>query len=341
MISLAVKTMSSTSIAVLEIDRPLSQPICDPLVFANASPSVKGMKLGEIQTVLRNRLITGPLLSLALIALLYADEQIGSIVCGCCTTLQPGFLIVSLAMCIVPLVAIELGSIAHGVGLRSSIPIMVVSMWAWLAAIYLIPNSMESTTTIALICSMFIGTLALSVIALSRNRDLKGVLAGTAFTVTTSAYIALGIGMFLLLRRDHSAWWIVGVVAVIKMCDTGAFFVGCNLGKHKLISWVSPGKTWEGLVGGLATASITAVGLAAANNHWLQAEPEIPLFYAAVLGLLFGFIGQSGDLVISVFKRDSGIKDTSSVLPGLGGVLDVLDSLLLIGPVAYWLLPST
>jgi len=56
--------------------------------------------------------------------------------------------------------------------------------------------------------------------------------------------------------------------------------------------------------------------------------------------LLFGFLGQAGDLVMSVFKRDSGIKDTSSVLPGLGGVLDVLDSLLLVGPVAYWLLPS-
>jgi phosphatidate cytidylyltransferase len=316
------------------------QRIYDPSVFANANPSAKDTNRGEIPIMLRNRLITGPLLSLALIALLYADEQLGSVVCGCCTPLQPGLLIAALAMAIVPLVAIELGSIANGIGLRCSIPLMVISMWGWIGAIFLIPNTMETSTTIALICTLFIASIAISVIALSKNRDLKGVLAGTTFTVATSAYIAFGIGMFLLLRRDHSAWWIFGVVAVIKMCDTGAFFIGCNFGKHKLIPWISPGKTWEGLLGGLATAALTAIGLAAANNHWLQSEPEIPLLTAGAVGLLFGFLGQAGDLVMSVFKRDSGIKDTSSVLPGLGGVLDVLDSLLLVGPVAYWLLPS-
>ena len=298
------------------------------------------MNYGEIPTVLRSRLITGPLLSFALIALLYFDEQLGSIVCGCCTTLQPGLLIAILAMVVVPIVAVELGSIAHGIGVRSSIPMMIISMEAWIAAIYLYPPTIETSTAIGILFTMFIASMLLSVIALSKNRDLKGVVAGTAFTVATSAYIAMGIGMFLLLRRDHSAWWIVGVIAVVKMCDTGAFFVGCNLGKHKLIQWVSPGKTWEGLIGGLVTASLTAVGLAAANNHWLQDEPEIPLLCAGLLGLLFGAIGQAGDLVMSIFKRDSGIKDASSVLPGLGGLLDVLDSLLLVGATAYWLLPS-
>ena len=327
-------------IAERAIARLHLQPICDPSDSANANPSAKDTNHGEIQIMLRNRLITGPLLSLALIALMYGDEQLGSVVCGCCTPLQPGLLIAVLAMAIVPLVAIELGSIAHGIGLRCSIPMMVISMWAWIGTIFLIPSTMETSTTIALICTIFIASIAISVIALSKNRDLKGVLAGTTFTVATSAYIALGIGMFLLLRRDHSSWWIIGVVAVIKMCDTGAFFVGCNLGKHKLIPWISPGKTWEGLIGGLVTASLTAIGLAAANNHWLQSEPEIPLLTAGVVGLLFGLLGQAGDLVMSVFKRDGGIKDTSSVLPGLGGVLDVLDSLLLVGPVAYWLLPS-
>jgi phosphatidate cytidylyltransferase len=124
------------------------------------------------------------------------------------------------------------------------------------------------------------------------------------------------------------------------MCDTGAFFVGCSIGKRKLIPWISPAKSWEGLIGGLATASITALLLAAANNHWLPTEPTIPLIYAAFLGLLFGLLGQLGDLLMSIFKRDSGIKDASAVLPGLGGILDVLDSLLIVSPIAYWLLPS-
>ena len=107
-----------------------------------------------------------------------------------------------------------------------------------------------------------------------------------------------------------------------------------------MIPWVSPAKTWEGLVGGLITASLTAVGLAALNNCYLPSEPEITLGYAAFLGILFAALGQIGDLLISVFKRDSGVKDTSSVLPGLGGILDVLDSLLLVSVVAYWLLPK-
>ena len=295
---------------------------------------------GEIQTVLRNRLITGPLLSLALIALLYFDEQLGSVVCGCCTTLQPGLLIAVLMMIAIPLVAIELGSIAHGIGVRCSVPLMIISMEAWIAAIYLYPPTIETSTAIGILFTMFIASTVLSVIVLSKNRELKGVVSGTAFTVATSAYIAMGMGMFLLLRREHSAWWIVGVIAVVKMCDTGAFFVGSNLGKHKLIPWVSPGKTWEGLIGGLVTASLTATLLASANNQWLQDEPEIPLICAALLGLVFGVLGQSGDLVMSIFKRDSGIKDASSVLPGLGGILDVLDSLLLAGAAAYWLLPS-
>ena len=105
------------------------QRIYDPSVFANANPSATDTNRGEIQIMLRNRLITGPLLSLALIALLYADEQLGSVVCGCCTPLQPGLLIAVLAMAIIPLVAIELGSIANGIGLRCSIPMMAISMF--------------------------------------------------------------------------------------------------------------------------------------------------------------------------------------------------------------------
>ena len=323
------------------IAQPPSQHIYDQWAFQNASPLQVVTNYGEIPTMLRNRLITGPLLSGALIALLYFDDQLGSVVCGCCTTLQPGLLIALLAMVVAPLVAIELGSIARGIGVRCNIGMIIISMEAWIATIYLLPSTIQVNSVIGLLCTLFIASFALSVVAISKNRDLKGVIAGATYTVATSAYVAMGIGMFLLLRRDHSAWWIIGVIAIVKMCDTGAFFVGRNFGKHKLIHWVSPAKTWEGLVGGLVTASLTAVGLAAANNHLLQNEPEIPLLIAALLGFLFGLLGQTGDLIMSIFKRDSGIKDTSSVLPGLGGMLDVLDSLLLVGPVAYWLLPNS
>jgi phosphatidate cytidylyltransferase len=300
--------------------------------------------LGRLRTLgqfnlLKHRLITGPLLSLALIALIYFDDQLGCVTCQCGTALQPGLLIALLAVVAAPLAALEFNAMAQNAGIRCSVPMLILSMEAWIAAMYLMPPSLSATTAIACMASILIGSVAFSVICLSKGKDLRGVIAGATFTVASAAYVAMGFGLLLLIRRDHSAWWIVGIIATVKMCDTGAFFVGCSIGKRKMIPWVSPAKSWEGLIGGLITASLTAIGLAALNNTYLPNEPVIPLGYAAFLGILFGGLGQIGDLLVSVFKRDSGIKDASSVLPGLGGILDVLDSLLLVSAVAYWLLP--
>ena len=289
--------------------------------------------------MLKHRLITGPILSIALIALIYFDDQLGSITCDCGTSLQPGLLIAILAMLAAPIAAIEFGAMANNANIRSSAPVLILSMEVWILAIYLMPDSMETSKAIALISSIMVASFALSIICLAKGKDLRGVISGSTFTVATAAYVAMGFGFLLLIRQDHSAWWIVGIIAIVKMCDTGAFFVGCSIGKRKMIPWVSPAKSWEGLIGGLFTASLTAILLASLNNTFLQSEPTIALGYAAFLGVLFGGVGQVGDLLISVFKRDSGIKDASSVLPGLGGVLDVLDSLLLVGAVAYWFLP--
>jgi phosphatidate cytidylyltransferase len=289
--------------------------------------------------MLKHRLITGPFLSIALIVLIYFDDQLGCITCQCGTSLQPGLLIALLAVVAAPLAALEFNAMAQNAGIRCSVPMLILSMEAWIVAMYLAPPSMPTTAALALMASILIGSVALSVIFLSKGKDLRGVIAGATFTVASAAYVAMGFGLLLLIRRDHSAWWIVGIIATVKMCDTGAFFVGCNIGKRKMIPWVSPAKSWEGLIGGLVTASLTAIGLAALNNSYLPDEPTISLGFAAFLGVLFGALGQLGDLLISVFKRDSGIKDASSVLPGLGGILDVLDSLLLVSVAAYWLLP--
>ena len=290
--------------------------------------------------MLKHRLVTGPLLSIALIALIYFDNQISCIARECGTLLQPGLLIAILAILAAPLAAIEFGAMATRLQMRCSTPMLTLLMEIWIIAVYLLPETMPVAKAIALFASILVIGFACTVFILARSKKLAGVLSGATYTVATSSYVALGFGLLLLLRRDHSAWWVLGVIAIVKMCDTGAFFIGCNFGRRKLIPWISPGKTVEGLVGGLATASITATFLASANNHWLVDEPTIPLVYAAFLGALFGLLGQLGDLLMSVFKRDSGLKDASTVLPGLGGVLDVLDSLLVVAPIAYWLLPS-
>ena len=159
----------------------------------------------------------------------------------------------------------------------------------------------------------------------------------TGFTV----YLGVFLGFFMLIQIDHSVWWIIGVIAIVKMCDTGAYFTGCSIGRHKLIPWLSPGKTWEGLAGGLIAAVGTAWGLSALSAAWLPAEPQIPMWIAMLMGFVIGLCGQVGDLVMSLMKRDAGLKDSSELLPGLGGMMDVLDSPLFVAPVAWWLLQLT
>lgn len=126
------------------------------------------------------------------------------------------------------------------------------------------------------------------------------------------------------------------LIAAAKCGDTGAYFTGRLLGKRKLIPRVSPGKTWAGAVGAIVWA-------AAGTTLWLWlAGPsfgrgELHLGRAVLFGAAVGLSGLLGDLVESVLKRDAGVKDAGALLPGMGGVLDVLDSLLIAGPVAVLL----
>ena len=121
------------------------------------------------------------------------------------------------------------------------------------------------------------------------------------------------------------------VIFVPKGADVGAFFTGRALGKHRMTPRLSPKKTWEGLAGGLALAMLVAVGV----QNWLA-----PVFggylEAAAFGLVVGVAGVLGDLAESLIKRDCLQKDASRLLPGFGGFLDVVDSVLFAAPVAYW-----
>jgi phosphatidate cytidylyltransferase len=110
------------------------------------------------------------------------------------------------------------------------------------------------------------------------------------------------------------------------------------IGRHKMITWLSPKKSWEGLAGGVVTATLVGAGLAHLSGSLLDAADHIPWWLGAIGGALAGFIGHAGDLAESAFKRDAGLKDSGRTLPGMGGVLDVLDSPLFTGPLVYWLL---
>ncbi len=122
---------------------------------------------------------------------------------------------------------------------------------------------------------------------------------------------------------------VISLFAIIWICDTAAFHVGSALGRHKLFPRVSPNKSWEGAVAGFVAAL-----LAAAAAKYLVLE-FLTLGSAVLIGAIVGIFGQIGDLVESLLKRDAGVKDSSTLIPGHGGVFDRFDSLLLVSPLVY------
>jgi len=130
------------------------------------------------------------------------------------------------------------------------------------------------------------------------------------------------------------------IVAVV-MTDTGAYFSGSLLGRHKLAPKVSPNKTWEGAAGGVVTSLLGMAALHALAPHF-DALPDWPLTRYLHIGLVLSVSAQIGDLAESCLKRDAGIKDSGNLFPGHGGMLDRCDGLLFAAPVLYYaIVPMT
>jgi phosphatidate cytidylyltransferase len=132
----------------------------------------------------------------------------------------------------------------------------------------------------------------------------------------------------------NGRYWVMYLVVVTKFTDIGAYLTGTTLGRHKMIPRISPKKTWEGTVGGIAFA----VGGSFLSMHVLRDKlvPEgLRVEHAVALGLLLGAAAVVGDLAESLIKREADVKDSSTWLPGQGGALDLIDSLLFTAPLLY------
>jgi phosphatidate cytidylyltransferase len=149
------------------------------------------------------------------------------------------------------------------------------------------------------------------------------------------AYVGGGLASVILLRRDAGdvdnagAGFVTLVLILSWASDTGAYFAGRFLGKHKLFPAVSPKKTVEGALGGLAGA---ALGAAVACSTFL---PSLPLVHGLLLAVIAGGLGQAGDLGESMIKRSYGVKDSGGIVPGHGGILDRVDATLVVGVLTY------
>lgn len=278
--------------------------------------------------MLSRRLITGPILILFLLLFVWWDDWLGPVMFGE-TQLASGIALLGICMMVGAFAGLELCTIAKRTG-RSTSPMLTIFAVEVLL-IVLWGGGEESDAGVILL--VIVATWFASLWQHARGQRTKGVFNDAATTTAITLYVGGCLGFLLILRHDVSAWWIAAVVLITKSCDIGAYFTGCSMGRHKLIPWVSPGKTVEGLIGGLAMAagiSVLASLVLATYGYTVISWPM-----AIVLGVLLGLAGQAGDLSMSLLKRDAEVKDCSDTIPGMGGVMDVLDSLLLAAPIAW------
>ena len=161
-----------------------------------------------------------------------------------------------------------------------------------------------------------------------------------ALTVLGLLYVPFLFNFVALLafmpgHTIENRYLLIYLLAVTKFSDVGAYVVGSLIGRHKMIPRISPGKTWEGFAGAIATSLTISLAL----TYWLGAPIHaMSLTSGVVLGLLIPLISVVGDLAESVVKRDASIKDSGRTIPGIGGALDLIDSLLFSAPVLYFYL---
>jgi phosphatidate cytidylyltransferase len=177
---------------------------------------------------------------------------------------------------------------------------------------------------------MGLNLLVVALISLFQFKKDRTVLEVILWQLQGLIYIPLLLSFLILIRADSSGMiWIFLLLAVIFAGDTSAYYVGSYWGSHKLSPAISPGKTIEGSLGGLAANLVVG----AIGKYFFL--PAMPWGLCLLFFMVVGIAGQVGDLFESELKRSSGIKDSGGILPGHGGILDRIDALLFASPVAY------
>ena len=195
-------------------------------------------------------------------------------------------------------------------------------------------NAHFEVTYIVLI--LLVSTIVLPLIWLSFRPTRGGIFVSWAWTLVGILYVGWMLSHYVALRElDQGKGWVIFTFFSTFVCDTAAFFIGRAWGKRPLAPTISPGKTWEGAIGGFIAAPVAALTLCALLDI---AGLPLPLSYAEtiLIGCLIGIFAQLGDLLESLLKRRAGVKDSGNLLPGHGGILDRIDSLVFTGVIVYY-----
>ncbi len=213
----------------------------------------------------------------------------------------------------------------YGMVAVSKVPSLVYFGLVWTLFFILTPHFDYDFIVPLLLTS----TMVLPVILLVLRSQREGAFTSWAWTIAGILYVGWLLSYLVALRLDAGRNWVFFALFTTFGSDTAAFFVGRALGRHRLAPRISPNKTWEGAIAGVFGAIIVSLLLVTLLS--------LPLSYgqAVLLGLLVSIFGQFGDLVESLLKRHTGVKESGKLMPGHGGVLDRMDSIVFAGVVVY------
>ncbi|MFP4028486.1 MAG: phosphatidate cytidylyltransferase [Candidatus Brocadiia bacterium] len=260
---------------------------------------------------------------------------------GVRTVLERGLLIALVGIVPIGMALKEFHAMVRELGARFSVVSLVTAGlliwllqfpgWAYLRNFSVCPWALRNPlmTAVSLICFFTLGFVGYRAL----QSEFEGVIESVGMFTLGLVYIVIPLGFLLRVR---SRWEVVALgtmVGVCKMTDVGAYYCGKFIGGPKMSPTVSPNKTWAGAVGGILGATLASFVL-----KWLGIDVFSSFAIATVYGILVGFVAITGDLAESVLKRESGFNDSGEVLPGFGGVLDMIDDLLFVAPFTYFFL---
>jgi len=278
--------------------------------------------------MLKHRLLFGTLMTALLVGLVFFDSWLDGSMNASTADNSPvqATLLAALLAVVLSLGGIELSRLAAGKGLVVLNPVAAIGLallataWYWPQLIHVSQGQYVLLVVAIVLAAMLLQQYV--------QLGTGGALANCGISCFSMLYLGL-LGAFVLgIRIDGGPWAILTFILVVKCSDIGAYTFGKLFGKHKLSPRVSPGKTWEGLAGAVVVAAAVSIAFAVAFDI-------MKVWFAPVFGACMAVIGQLSDLAESMLKRDAQQKDSSNRVPGFGGILDVVDSLLFAAPVAY------
>ncbi|MCU0913521.1 MAG: phosphatidate cytidylyltransferase [Planctomycetes bacterium] len=278
--------------------------------------------------MLKHRLLFGTLMTVFLVGILLLDGWLDGSLTASTDDDRPirATILAVLIAVVLCLGGIEFSRLAAAKGYMVLNPVAMIglallaTLWYWPQFVAAAPN-----TFLPLLLALLLAAMLLQQ---QIRHGVNGVLANCGVSCFLLLYLGL-LGAFVLgIRVDGGPWEVLVFALVVKSSDIGAYTCGKLFGRHKLAPRVSPGKTWEGLAGAAVAAagiSIVCAGISGIMEFWI----------APVFGVGMAVVGQLSDLAESMLKRDAQQKDSSNRVPGFGGILDVIDSLLFAAPWAY------